>query len=65
MNTKKTEDQNLLFWNYNSLLMSKFKKMKKLLNRPLPPCIKEKVMKVIKEINNRENNDDKIQIKEE
>jgi len=45
--------------------MSKFKKMKKLLNRPLPPCIKEKVMKVIKEINNRENNDDKIQIKEE
>jgi len=65
LNTKKTEDQNLLFWNYNSLLMSKFKKMKKLLNRPLPPCIKEKVMKVIKEINNRENNDDKIQIKEE
>jgi len=45
--------------------MSKFKKMKKLLNRPLPPCIKEKVMKVIKEIKSHENNDGKIQIKED
>lgn len=43
--------------------MSRFKKMKKLLNKPLPPCIKEKVMKVIKQINSRENNDDKIQTK--
>jgi len=45
--------------------MSKFKKMKKLLNRPLPPCIKEKVMRLIKELNNRENTDGNIQIKEE
>jgi len=45
--------------------MSKFKKMKKLLNRPLPPCIKEKVMKAIKELNSVENTDGKIQIKEE
>lgn len=45
--------------------MGKFKKIKKLLNKPLPPCIKEKVMKVIKEMNNRENNDEKIQLKED
>ena len=45
--------------------MGKFKKIKKLLNKPLPPCIKEKVMKVIKEMNNRENNNDSIQLKED
>lgn len=43
--------------------MNDFKKMKKLLDKPLPPCIKEKVIKFIKEINSRENNDDKIQTK--
>lgn len=45
--------------------MSKFKKMKKLLNRPLPPCIKERVMKVIKEINSQENTDNNIQSKKD
>ncbi len=45
--------------------MSKFKKIKKLLNKPLPPCIKEKVMKIIKEIKSHESNDEKIQIKED
>ncbi|SFN19891.1 hypothetical protein SAMN05421741_10272 [Paenimyroides ummariense] len=45
--------------------MSKFKKIKKLLNKPLPPCIKEKVMKVIKEMKNHDNNNDSIQLKED
>lgn len=45
--------------------MSKFKKMKKLLNKPLPPCLKDKVMKAINELNNRQNNDGKKHIKEE
>lgn len=43
--------------------MSKFKKTKNFLNKPLPPCIKEKVMKVIKEINTRKKNDGKTPIK--
>lgn len=45
--------------------MSNFKKTKKLLYRPLPPCIKEKVMKVIKDIKSRENTDGDIQRKKE
>lgn len=45
--------------------MGKFKKIRKLLNKPLPPCIKEKVMKVIREVNSREENDEKIQLKED
>ena len=45
--------------------MSKFKKMKKLLNKPLPPCLKDKIMKAIKELNRGENTDGKIQIKDE
>lgn len=39
--------------------------MKKLLNKPLPPCIKEKVMNVIKEINSRENKDERTQMKKD
>ena len=45
--------------------MSKFKKMKKLFNKPLPPCLKEKIMKAIKEMNRGEITDNNIQIKEE
>ena len=45
--------------------MGKFKKIRKLLNKPLPPCIKEKVMKGVREINSREDNDEKIQLKED
>jgi len=45
--------------------MGKFKKIRKLLNKPLPPCIKEKVMKIIKDIKSRENTDGNIQIREE
>ncbi|WP_190304174.1 hypothetical protein [Paenimyroides baculatum] len=45
--------------------MGKFKKIRKLLNKPLPPCIKEKVMRVIREVNSREDNDEKIQLKED
>lgn len=45
--------------------MGKFKKIRKLFNKPLPPCIKEKVMKVIREVNSRGNTDGNIQIREE
>ena len=45
--------------------MGKFKKIRKLLNNPLPPCIKDKVMKIIKDIKSRENTDGNIQIREE
>ncbi len=40
--------------------MNDFKKMKKLLDRPLPPCIKPKVMKAIAEINKKANKNTQI-----